>query len=735
MQVENQMVHAALVASNAGTFEWRITDRTLKLSPGLEMLFGFPPGGFDGRIDSLLDILYPLDRDRVLEKVLNLPRDQKDIASEVRIYGSAGLRWFAWQGELQRNEYGQPGLLIGVAQEIPPLVIAERRMRAQQSLLFELLANNRIDNLPLTQGLQKITESVLKNLEVARVGIWHLSDDRKILRCLDLFTSKNEQHEQGAELFSRDYPGYFAALHESRVLAVSYAPTDYRTKELNNNYLQVLGITSMMEATLRRGGETVGVVCCEHIGPHRNWALDEQHFAASVADMVTLLMEAEESRNLLASVRHQSEHDSLTGLLDRHGLCKQLEVFGNAEPKQPFALFMLDLDQFKEINDSLGHAIGDRLLVQLAERLKASVSEQAILARMGGDEFGILFPGEFSPDELLMQGELLKRTIREPADIEGARLSANASIGISLYPDHSEDVYSLLRFADIALYQAKERNGVEIYHASKDKHSTRKLKLMHDLILAVHDQKIDVVYQPKISVAGNVMVGMEALARWHHPEFGDVGPDEFIKLAEMSGLIQDLTLTVLKRACGDWKMWQAQGLDVPVAVNLSPNLLNDELFVLKLIEAVRASNVPMHRIEFEITEGAFMYEPKVTIANMERLQALGFRFGLDDFGMGYSSFSYLSTMPIDTLKIDKSFVQGMGANSKQATIVNAAIQLGKNLGLVVIAEGVETESMLKQLCLKGCQQVQGYFLSHPLPEAKILPFFKNNGLNISSNPI
>ena len=727
MGLENQMIHAALVASNAGTFEWHITDRTLKLSTGLELLFGFSPGGFDGRIDTFLDILYPLDRDRVLEKVLHTPREQKEISSEIRIYGSTGLRTFAWNGELQRNEFGQPSLLIGVAQEIASLVVAERRMRTQQALLFELLAKNRIDNLPLAQGLQQVTESVLKNLEVARVGVWHLSDDRQQLRCLNLYSSKTNQHEQGVVINATDYPGYFAALNESRVLAVSYAPTDYRTKELNDSYLQVLGITSMMEATIRRGGETVGVVCCEHIGPQRNWALDEQHFAASVADMVTLLMEAEESRKLLETVNYQAVHDSLTGLLDRRGLRRKLEKYGNAKPQQPFALFILDLDQFKEINDTLGHAIGDCLLVQLAERLEKNLPKQAVLARMGGDEFGILMLGDFSTEDLLAQAELLKGTIRQPVDIEGVRLSANVSIGISCYPAHGEDVYALLRFADIALYQAKARNGVEIYHASKDKHSTRKLQLMHDLILAIHDQKIEVVYQPKISIAGNAMVGVEALARWKHPDFGDVSPDEFIKLAEMSGLIQALTYAVLKQVSVAWKTWQQQGLDIHIAVNISPNMLNDEQFVLHLIDLIHAENIPPNRIELEITEGAFMYEPEVTIANMHRLRKRGFRFGLDDFGMGYSSFSYLSSMPIDTLKIDKSFVQAMGANSKQASIVNAAIQLGKNLGLDVVAEGVETEAMLEQLRQMGCQLAQGYFLSHPISEAQIMPFFKNCG--------
>jgi diguanylate cyclase (GGDEF)-like protein len=716
--LDKGFVHSALSAGHAGVFAWHVQARRLELSSGLTSLFGFPPDGFDGRMDTFLDILYPPDRDRILDAVRALPADRVTLDSEFRLIAHAGnFRWFYAQGAVSRDANDCVESITGFIQELPASVVSERRMRAQQAALYQLLATERIDRLPLQQALEKITARAAKTLEVARVSVWRFDGHSQTLTCETLHDTRTDAPVHCPPLLATDYPSYFAALSESRALAVSYAPTDFRTRELNTGYLQPQGIASMLEAPIRRGGVTIGVVCHEHIGPMRNWTLDEQNFAGSVADLVSLILETGARSALLDEIRRQAEYDPLTNLPNRTALKKLLAQQINSEDMLAIAIF--DLDQFKEINDTLGHEMGDELLHEVARRLSGHLPKGAQLFRTSGDEFAMLWPDYGNDAQLLEQLRHMQLSLRQSLVIRDLPLIVSASVGASRYPADGKDVSNLLRHADIALHHAKQASGSALYQDSKDRHSPRRLALLHDLVGAVEQGGINVFYQPIYDIASRKMIGVEALARWTHPEYGPVRPDEFIALAELSGLIQPLTQQVLTRACQDWKIWKSAGQDLRFAVNLSPNLLSAESCVACALGILAEHGIPAERLEFEITESAFFNDPNTACKHIKHLRAHGVHFSLDDFGVGFSSFSHLANLPLNTLKIDKSFVQKINTSSSHLAIVHSAIQLGFNLDLHVIAEGVEDFATLDTLQRLGCPSVQGFLLGVPMPAAAI----------------
>ncbi len=720
---ENTFLVAALAATHAGAFECHFAERTAAISANLEALLGFPPGGFDGRMDSLLETLNPHDRNRIVNQIRNAPPYQTQIETEFRVNGVEGqARWFSARGELERNDSGELVALIGMAQEVPSTAVTERRMRAQQATLFELLTEERIDTLPVEAALQRITERAAQTLGVERVSVWRFSPDQQQINCQTLYRRASGKHSQGDSLYAKDAPKYFEALAQNRSLVVSHAPTDYRTRELVEGYLKPLGITSLLEATIRRNGETIGVVCLEQVGPPRIWTLDEQRFSSCVADLVTLMLESSERERLLGQIEHQATHDQLTGLPNRFWFRTQLEQ-RIKQSDAPFALLLADLDQFKEINDTLGHEPGDEMLIELGLRLSALLPVGGALARLGGDEFGLLLenPGEF--EELATLAERIRQALHQPVTCQGMRLAVTVSLGASLYPVHGIDASTLMRCADVALYSAKSDSGFRVYDPARDRHTPRRLTLMHDLIHAVENGDLWAVYQPKLSVADRAVTGMEVLARWTHPLFGEILPEEFIPLAELSDLIEPLTLHMVELTCTQWRIWKDEGRDLHLAVNLSPRMLMTSGWMDALLDTLARVDMPADRLELEVTESAFIHEPELALATMQALSRKGIRFSLDDFGMGYSSLTHLSRMPMHTLKIDKSFIHDMCQDERLLAIVRSTIQLGENLGIEVVAEGVENAQEFEQLRQLNCHQAQGFHLSPPLLAEEVPGFF------------
>ncbi|HKP99912.1 MAG TPA: bifunctional diguanylate cyclase/phosphodiesterase [Actinomycetes bacterium] len=381
----------------------------------------------------------------------------------------------------------------------------------------------------------------------------------------------------------------------------------------------------------------------------------------------------------------------------------------------PAALALIDLDRFKEVNDTLGHHYGDQLLVQVGQRLQAALRKVDTVARLGGDEFAVLLPRIETRDGAMTVAKKLMASLEEPFLLEGLSVDVEASIGVAIYPDHGTDPEELLQRADIAMYTAKETHaGFVLFDSKQDQHSPRRLALLGELRRALEQRQLLLHYQPKVDAHTGQLLGVEALARWQHPEHGLVPPDEFIPLAERTGLIGPLTHYVLDEALRQGRQWSDAGHELSVAVNVSARRLLDLQFPDEVAALLDRHQLPAELLVIELTESTIMADPVHALDILTRLNTMGIQLSIDDFGTGYSSMAYLKHLPVHELKVDRSFVSQMLQSSSDAVIVHSTIDLGRNLGLRVVAEGVENALTLQQLDLLGCHAVQGYHISRPI---------------------
>ena len=427
---------------------------------------------------------------------------------------------------------------------------------------------------------------------------------------------------------------------------------------------------------------------------------------------------------------HDVTHDHLTDLPNRVLLRDRLEQALNSaqHDKRLLAILVMDLDRFKEINDTLGHYNGDRLLKQVSARLQGAVNDTDTVARLGGDEFAIMLPKVSGIKDASEVARKIGKALQAPFGLEGLKLDVQASIGIAVFPQHGPDADTLLQRADVAMYMAKQqKSGYIIYDPKLDKHSPHRLTLMAELRHAIDADQLVLHYQPKVNIAAGQVIEVEALVRWQHPQYDLMSPDDFIPLAERTGLIKPLTIWVLTRALRQHAEWQKAGLDIGVSVNMSAHGLLD-LELPDLVAGLLASHgVSPDRLILEITETTIMVDQERALQILTRLADMGVRLSIDDFGTGYSSLSYLSKLPVKEIKIDKSFVMDMIDNPKHAMIVRATIDLAHNLDLEVIGEGTCSEDVLEQLQQLGCDAAQGDYISKPLSAADLEQWSQSSG--------
>ena len=417
------------------------------------------------------------------------------------------------------------------------------------------------------------------------------------------------------------------------------------------------------------------------------------------------------------ALRHQALHDALTGLPNRTLLLDRLEQALRSAQRdgRPLALLLLDLDRFKEVNDTFGHPAGDRLLRQVGRRLRRVVRAADTVARLGGDEFAVLLSAADTGGATAV-AEKIRRALEAPVGRGGSRVSAAASIGIALYPAHGTEATTLLQHADVAMYVAKRTGGAAaVYDPTQDISTPNRLALLADLRGAIARDELVLHYQPKVDLATGRVARVEALVRWQHPRRGLLPPAQFIPLAEQTGLMGPLTLWVLGEALRQCARWRRAGLALGVNVNLSMANLHDPALPEAVAGLLQAHGVAPADLRLEVTESAMAADMTRTIATLERLATLGVHIAVDDYGTGYSSLAYLKRLPVDELKIDKGFVRHLATDETDATIVRSTIGLGHNLGLRVVAEGVEDHATLELLRVMGADAVQGYYVSRPLP--------------------
>jgi diguanylate cyclase (GGDEF)-like protein len=433
-------------------------------------------------------------------------------------------------------------------------------------------------------------------------------------------------------------------------------------------------------------------------------------------------------------VQHIAFHDELTSLPNRLMLNHRLDqaLSRHRRAGSQLAILFMDLDRFKVINDSLGHEVGDVLLRQVAERLKAQLREGDTVARMGGDEFVVLIENRENLLDISACARRLVAQLSASYLLGKKECHVTLSIGISVFPSDGGDSQSLLKAAEVAMYRAKDlgRNSYQYYLPSMNVHTVERLELESDLSRALERGEFLLHYQPKVEIATGLITGIEALLRWNHPVRGLVPPMDFIPLAEETGLIVPIGEWVLATACARLKAWQDQGLtDLAVAVNLSARQFADSMLLPKLTRIIHSSGLAPSSLELEITESVVMSQGEAAESVLEKLKSIGVQIAIDDFGTGYSSLAYLKRFPIDTIKVDRSFIRDIPRDSGDMKITRTIIALAHGLRLKVVAEGVETADQLKFLRAQRCDAVQGYFLYRPLPEDEVADILKLNRLD------
>jgi diguanylate cyclase (GGDEF)-like protein len=424
---------------------------------------------------------------------------------------------------------------------------------------------------------------------------------------------------------------------------------------------------------------------------------------------------------------HQAGHDGLTGLPNRSRALVTLDaaIATASACSGHCSVLMLDIDRFKEINDTLGHGFGDQVLVEVAKRLRAAVNSVDFVARLGGDEFFVLLP-DIGVDPAHLRAVELVSLLHEPLRLPSTMINLDVSIGVASYPQHGEDAPSLLRRVDIAMYEAKARHaGVAVYQPGRDELHLRQVALMADLRRSIERGELHVAYQPKVELQTRAVRHAEALLRWTHPEFGPVRPDEFIPLAERSGFVRELSRFVLDHAIRQCRRWREAGMDIGVAVNLSAMDLMDVDLPDFVYGCLQKHGLEPARLILEVTESALMRDVNYAIRVLHRLRAGGVRIAIDDFGTGHSSLAQLRKLPVDELKIDKSFVLQLARQEEDAVIVRATIDLGHHMGLRVIAEGVEDARSLEMLGEFRCDMVQGFLFTPPLEPVRFLAWYRD----------
>jgi len=451
-----------------------------------------------------------------------------------------------------------------------------------------------------------------------------------------------------------------------------------------------------------------------------------------VAVWIGLILSSKISRELdkkNLQLQHLAMHDTLTGLPNRTLLNDRIEriLFDAKRHQQSFALFLIDLDRFKEINDTLGHQFGDKLLKVVSVRLKESVRINDSIARLGGDEFAVLLPHTDYKGAELCANRILY-AMSKPFVIDNITTESKASIGISIFPEHAQEADELMKYADIAMYQAKQsQSGFALYDPEQNKHSVRRLRLMSDLRDTVKNQNIHLAYQPVVDTSSRDLAYVEALARWNHPELGGIPPDEFISMAEQMGLINVLTMQILDQSLKDLVRWNKQGYDFGVSVNLSVYSLQNLSLPDDIQALLQMHGVAAEKIQLEITETALMQDLARAGKILNALSELGVQLAIDDFGTGFSSLNYLKKLPVDALKIDRSFISDMCTDQTDRAVVKTVIELGHNLDCQVVAEGVEDQSTLDLLDQMSVDKLQGYFISKPIGKYDLEAWLQNLG--------
>lgn len=594
--------------------------------------------------------------------------------------------------------------------------------------LLSVLAHTQLENDILQSGIEALCQ-----LLQARYGAVGIIDGGGALIHF-VYTGLEEGQAKRIGEFPQGLGLLGAVIHEDTAIRLEDMGKDPRSVGFPANHPSM---TSLLAVPISNLGRSYGrIYLCDKLDGS-TFLPEDELLAMSFATSLSLILDnAREIQEIKRGQEHlyQLAHfDPLTGLPNRELAYDRIHqaVVSCHRQRTKLAIFFADLDNFKHINDSLGHSVGDELLKAVASRLTHCIRESDTVARLGGDEFLVLLPNILDVQGVIHVAQTIKEALQPCFKIDNQEICVTISIGISVYPDDAIDVGELLRDADTAMYHAKSngRNNYQFFTAKMNEVVQRQMRLVSVLSHSLERRQFQLHYQPQVDVLTGKMVGVEALIRWQSPELGKVSPTEFIPVAEVSGLIMEISDWVLMTACVQGKQWLDEGLQgLRISVNLSAVQFRQPHLAQKVADILAATEFPATLLELEITESIMMSKQDMILISLNELKALGVQISIDDFGTGYSSLSYLKRLPIDKIKVDQSFVRDIATDANDAAIVTAIIAMGHGLNLGVIAEGVETRAQLDFLVGKGCHRVQGYYFSEPVAAEAIAGLW-HNGFN------
>jgi len=733
-QIKDKLTTAQEIA-HLGNWEFNYDSNLVTWSDEVYRILGESPDSIAPDFETMISYIPDNEQDKVRSAIMQSIRTSNSFEIEHRIARKDGsLRYIRQVGDIHKLPDDQKSLLVGTILDITQIKQNEitelerlAKIERYQEALFEW---SRVDYENIEQAFKRATEISANTLDISRVSIWLYNDDYTEIHCQNMYI-KNSGHEKGSRLFKTDFPNYFKALRSGKMIVVNNAREDVRTSEFTTSYLIPNNIYSMLDAPIYYAGEVVGVVCHESTHSIHTWTSQEQEFASAIANTVSLSLEIQKRKQIEKELEYQAYHDALTTLPNRSLFIDRLDqAIKLAKRNQTMlAVLFLDLDNFKQINDSLGHDTGDQVLMNIAERLIAGIRETDSIARLGGDEFTLIVSGFNDSHSINQTIQKLFSILQQPMHINGDLLYATCSVGISIYPDDGETSETLIKNADAAMYKAKDagRNSFEFYTHDMTERAFEHVMMDANLRRAFAQHQFIIYYQPQYDSSQHKITGMEALLRWNHPEMGMISPSKFIPVAENTGLIVELDRWVMQNAIQQVSQWRRSGIETG---RLSLNMATKQLEKKDLLEFVKnclhQSQCRPEWITFEITESQIMKNPEKSISLLKELSMLGIEIAVDDFGTGYSSLTYLKRLPVDKLKIDSAFINELPHDDEDVAIVRAIIALAKSMKLDVIAEGVENQQQIDFLLEAGCPEIQGFFFAKPMPADQIESFLSRH---------
>jgi diguanylate cyclase (GGDEF)-like protein/PAS domain S-box-containing protein len=702
-------------------------------SPAIRQSLGLVPETTVGQ--PAHELVLAEDRQRLRATIESAALDNTSRAHHclVRVTGASGSAHRLWLAVHNYQKEPSIGGLLVSARDVTRVLRdgsgqggdSERRLEFRERLL-ELAMQTRGE---FAQSLARLLRTTALTLDVSSVSFWRLDPGTRRLQCEAWFDAQSER-------FSREWvgveraPGPAGADVERLLDRQTVCAADTRTPLLATRYRDEprwSALRAALEIPVLLSGEVIGVLGIHHALP-RAWDEDEMNFSATAALMVALAMEAAQRQEAEGRIEQLAWYDSLTGLPNRNLLRETMRdmIMSAANRRRRIAVMLIDLDRFKDVNDTLGHLVGDALIKSAAQVLKETVDGAGVVARLGGDEFVVLVNEFEHRQEVALLAARIAESLHRTDLVPNVDTQVSASIGVALFPEHGREMSTLLKNADAAMYQAKRdgRNQFSFFNPIRYERAAREVQLGIQLLKAVQSDSAQFVvhYQPQIEMASGRVVGLEALIRWQHPTFGLLTPDRFIGVAEVSGLSERITRWVVNEVCAQIVRWRQSlpTFDIPVAVNVAGREMGSAALPMLVRGCLLRHGIEPRMITLEITERTLVRENEINNDVMTELAALGVGLVLDDFGTGYSMLGYLKRMPIQALKIDQSFIEGIPEDPDSRAIVHAMLAVARHFKLKVVAEGIESAEQGEYLRSIGCEYAQGYFYARPLPAQTIL---------------